>query len=109
MTDLALLELDAGRLDDALGWSARAAAAAPLTASAQRAHGKVALAAGRPGEALPAFVAAYQLEPQNLGNRYNLALALIALDRAAEARPHLAACLADAALHDRAAAALSQL
>jgi tetratricopeptide (TPR) repeat protein len=109
MTDLALLELDAGRLDDALAWSARAAAAAPLTASAQRAHGKVALAAGRPGEALPAFVAAYQLEPQNLGNRYNLALALIALDRAAEARPHLAACLADAALHDRAAAALSRL
>lgn len=108
MEDLALLELDDGRLDDALAWAARAAAAAPLTASAQRAHGKVALATGRAGEALAAFTAAYRLEPQNLGNRYNLALALIALHRKPEARPHLEACLADPAWHDLAAAAMSQ-
>jgi predicted Zn-dependent protease len=109
MEDLALLELDAGHLDSALGWAVRAAAAAPLTASVQRAHGKVALAAGRADEALAALAAAYGLEPQNLGNRYNLALALIALHRLGEARPHLEACLADGELHDRAAAALAGL
>jgi hypothetical protein len=109
MEDLALLELEDGRLEDALVWAARAGAAAPLSASAQRAHGKVALAGGRAAEALAAFVAAYGLEPQNLANRYNLALALIALHRNAEARPHLEACLADAAWHDRAAAMMSQL
>lgn len=109
MEDLALLELDAGHLDTALDWAVRAAAAAPLTASVQRAHGKVALAAGRADEALAAFAAAYGLEPQNLGNRYNLALALIALHRPGEARPHLEACLADGELHDRAAAALAGL
>jgi tetratricopeptide (TPR) repeat protein len=109
MENLALVLLDAGRLEDALMWARRAAAAAPFIASAQRAHGKVALAAGRAEEALAAFVAARGLEPQNLGNRYNLALALIALHRGGEARPHLEVCLADPTLHDRAAAALSGL
>jgi tetratricopeptide (TPR) repeat protein len=109
MENLALLELDAHHLDAALAWAARAAAAAPLTASVQRVHGKVALAAGRTEEALAAFIAAHELEPQNLGNRYNLALALIALHRPAEARPHLEACLADRELHDRAAEALARL
>ncbi|HEX3480676.1 MAG TPA: hypothetical protein VHT91_36915 [Kofleriaceae bacterium] len=109
MEDLALELLDAGRIDEAQGWAARAAAAAPFSASAQRAHGKIALAAGRPAEALAAFTAAYQLQPQKLSNRYNLGLALGALGRPAEARPHLEACLADPALHDRAAAALSRL
>jgi hypothetical protein len=109
MENLALLELDARHLDAALDWAARAAAAAPLTASAQRAHGKVALAAGRADEAYAAFVAAYALEPPNLGNRYNLALALIALHRPGEARRHLEACLADRTLHDRAAEALAHL
>ncbi len=109
MEDLALELLDAGRIDEAQGWAARAAAAAPFSASAQRAHGKVALAAGRPAEALAAFTAAYRLQPQKLSNRYNLGLALGALHRPGEARPHLEACLADPALHDRAAAALSRL
>jgi len=108
MANLALLELDAGHLTTALEWATRAAAAAPLSASAQRAHGKVALAAGRSDDALRAFTAAYGLEPQNLGNRYNLALALLALHRPAEARPHLDACLADPVLHAQAAAALAQ-
>jgi Flp pilus assembly protein TadD len=109
MENLALLELDAHHLDSALDWAARAAAAAPLTASVQRAHGKVALAAGHTDAAFAAFVTAYELEPQNLGNRYNLALALIALHRPGEARPHLEACLADRGLHDRAAEALARL
>jgi len=109
MEDFALQLLDAGRVDEAQGWAARAAAAAPFSASAQRAHGKVALAAGRGAEALAAFTAAYRLEPQKLSNRYNLGLALGALHRPAEARPHLEACLADPGLHDRAAAALSGL
>src|SRR5262249_59546568 len=71
MEDLALQLLDAGRVDEAQGWAARAAAAAPFSASAQRAHGKVALAAGRGAEALAAFTSAYRLEPQKLSNRYN--------------------------------------
>jgi Flp pilus assembly protein TadD len=109
MTNLALLELDAGNLTTALEWATRAAAVAPFTASAQRAHGKVALAAGRFDEALRAFTAAYGLEPQNPGNRYNLGLALLALHRPVEARPHLESCLADPALRAKAAAALAQL
>ena len=109
MENLALLELDARHLDAALRWATRAASAAPLTASVQRAHGKVALAAGRANEAFAAFGVAHQLEPQNLANRYNLGLALIALHRPGEARPHLEACLADRELHDRAADALARL
>jgi tetratricopeptide (TPR) repeat protein len=109
MEDLALQLLDAGRIDDALVWAVRAAAAGPFRASAQRAHGKIALAAGHSAESLAAFTAAYRLEPQKLSNRYNLGLALGALHRPAEARPHLEACLADPDLHDRAAAALSRL
>ena len=109
MEDFALQLLDAGRIDEAQGWAARAAAEAPFSANAQRIHGKVALAAGRPAEALAAFTAAYRLQPQKLSNRYNLGLALGALGRPGEARPHLEACLADPALHDRAAAALSRL
>jgi tetratricopeptide (TPR) repeat protein len=109
MEDYALLLLEAGRIDEAQGWAARAALAAPFSASAQRAHGKVALAQGRAAEALAAFTAAYRLQPQKLSNRFNLALALIALHRNTEARPHLEASLADPSLHDRAAAALSQL
>ena len=108
MEDFALLELDLGHVDVALDWASRAAIAAPRLASAQRNYGKVALAAKRPAEALRGFTSAYGLEPQNLANRYNLALALIALDRRAEARPHLEACLADPSLHDRAAAALAE-
>jgi hypothetical protein len=116
MSNFALLELaDAerpgappGLLDDALAWARRGATAAPTSAHAHRSHGKVALAAHHDDEALAAFTSAYELEPQSLGNRYNLALALLALHRVAEAVPHLEACLADPALADRARAALAE-
>jgi hypothetical protein len=114
MANLALLELaDAEKpgaspslLADALDWARRGAAAAPTSAHAHRTHGKVALAAQHPDEALAAFTSAYELEPQNLGNRFNLALALLALHRPGEAIPHLEACAADPELAARASAAL---
>jgi tetratricopeptide (TPR) repeat protein len=111
MSNLALLELADSEakpalLDDALAWARRGAAAAPTSAHAHRTHGKVALAAQHPDEALAAFTSAYELEPQNLGNRFNLALALLALHRPADAIPHLEACAAEPGLAGRAAAAL---
>lgn len=102
MTNLALLLHDDGKTDEALDWARRAVAKAPLYAAGQRAVGKIALATGRAAEALPAFEHAYALEPKNLANRFNLALALLALDRRAEARAHLEACLADPELGPRA-------
>ena len=108
MSNLALLEL-ATDPTDALVWARRGAAADPLHAPAHRSHGKVALAAHQPAEALAAFTRAYELEPGYLGNRYNLALALIALDRGAEARPHLEACLGDPQLGPAARAQLATL
>ena len=108
MSNLALLELPTDPTD-ALVWARRGALADPLHAPAHRSHGKVALAAQQPAEALAAFTRAYELEPGYLGNRYNLALALIALDRGAEARPHLIACLADPQLGEAARAQLAPL
>jgi predicted Zn-dependent protease len=55
----------------------------------------VALAAKHPEEALAAFDAVLALEPQNPSNHLNAALALLALGRTTEARPHLQACLGD--------------
>jgi tetratricopeptide (TPR) repeat protein len=114
MANLALIELaDSEKpgapprlLADALAWARRGAAAAPTSAHAHRTHGKVALAAREADEALAAFTRAYELEPENLGNRYNLALALLALHRPADAISHLEACAADPELAPRAAAAL---
>jgi len=108
MENYALLEMEDGHLDVALPWARNAAALAPRLVAAQRNYGRVALAARRNDEALAAFTTAYGLEPQNLANRYNLALALIATNQRARARPHLEACLADPKLHDRAAAALAE-
>lgn len=102
MTNLALLLLDAGQIDEALAWARRGATGAPLYANGQRALGKVALQAQRLDEALTAFERAYTLEPGSLSNRFNLALALIALGRPEDAREHLEACLADPVLGPRA-------
>jgi len=109
MSNLALLRLEDGNPTEALALATRAAAALPLFAPAQRALGKIALAAQHPDQALPAFTRAVTLEPANLANRYNLALALIALRRGAEARPHLEACLADPGLGARARSAIAAL
>ncbi|HSD88565.1 MAG TPA: tetratricopeptide repeat protein, partial [Kofleriaceae bacterium] len=102
MTNLALLLLEANEVERALGWARRGAAAAPLYANGQRALGKIALQAQRSEEALAAFERAYTLEPGVLSNRFNLALALIAVGRPGDARPHLEACVADPVLGPRA-------
>ncbi len=95
MANLAVFLLDDGNLDDALAWARRATVASPTYVNGFRILGKVALAAGRLDEALAAFTHAYAWEPDQRANRFNLALALIALHRAAEARPHLEACATD--------------
>ncbi len=86
MSNLALLELDAGHADDAIAWARRGAAASPIRAQAHRALGKVLLATGHADDALGAFRRAFALEPLNPANRYNLALALTATGHADEAR-----------------------
>ena len=95
MANLALLLLQDGKHDEALGWARRSVEAAPNYVNGQRARGKVALAMGKADEALAAFERAYALEPRNLSNRFNMGLALRALGRFTEAQPHFDACLAD--------------
>ena len=90
MANLALLLLEDGNLTEALAW-ARRADGIPY-AHTHRVHGKVALAAGVPHEALDAFRAAHALAPRDPQNQYNLALALIAVGRPNEALPLLVAC-----------------
>ena len=109
MMNLGLLLLQAGELTEAFDWAQRGAVALPMHAPAQRALGKVALAVGRPGLALDAFERALRYEPTNPANRFNLALALVALHRPAEARPHLEACLGAPALAWRARKLLDAL
>jgi tetratricopeptide (TPR) repeat protein len=95
MSNYAALVLHDGNTAEALTWARKATAAAPQYVNGQRIRGKVALAAGHPDEALAAFDAVLALEPQNPANHLNAALALLALGRTAEARPHLQACLGD--------------
>ena len=106
MTNLALLELADGHTADALAWARKGAAASPLYANGQRIHGKIALAAHEPAEALAAFQQALALEPESAANQLNLALALIELGRKAEARPYLEAVSHDPGLGLRASALL---
>lgn len=106
MANLAVLELADGQIADALVWARKGAAASPLYANGQRIHGKVALAAHEPAEALAAFQQALVLEPDSAANRFNLALALIDLGRRSEARPYLEASLKDPGLAPRARALL---
>jgi tetratricopeptide (TPR) repeat protein len=108
MTNLALLLSQDGNTAEALDWARRSVVLAPLYANGQRVLGKLALEANNANEALTAFERAYTLEPHNLTNRYNLALALLRLGRADEARAHLEACLADPTLAPRARPLLGQ-
>ncbi len=109
MTNLAVLWLEEGRTAEALAWARRSAQTLPRYAQGHRIHGKAALAAGIHAEALTAFERAYEVEPLNATNRFNVALALIALHRPAEARAHLEACLADPRLATRAKQQLEAL
>jgi len=107
MSNLALLLLADHELVEALAWARKAVTLAPLYPAGQRALGKIALESQLPAEALVAFQHAYALEPNALANRFNLALALLALHRDGEARVHLEACLADPQLGPRARALLN--
>jgi tetratricopeptide (TPR) repeat protein len=101
MTNLALLLAQDGKTADAIEWARRSVALVPLYANGYRILGKIALDANDANTAVTAFERAYALEPHNLTNRYNLALALLRLGRADEARVHLEACLADPMLAPR--------
>jgi tetratricopeptide (TPR) repeat protein len=90
MANLALLLEEDGKRAEALAW-ARRADGVPI-AHTHRVHGKIALASGLGPEALEAFTAAYGLEPHNAQNQYNLALALIAVQRPNDALPYLVRC-----------------
>lgn len=95
MINLALLLRERGNHMDAFAWATRGAYMLPLHAPAQRALGSVALAANHRLLALVAFERALHLEPRNTLNKYNVALALIALGRRVAAERYLAECKAD--------------
>lgn len=109
MSNLALLLLEEGKLEEALRWARRSVELAPHYVNGRRLLGKIALAAGQGAEALEAFSTVYGYEPKKPANRFNLALALIALRRNGEARSHLDACVADPQLGLRARALLADL
>jgi hypothetical protein len=94
MGNYAQLLLERGRKDEALEWGRKAARYGPMLAQARRSHGMAALATAHPAEALESFSLTLALEPSAL-NRYNLALALLALGRASEAVPLLEQCVLD--------------
>jgi len=109
MSNLALLLLEDGAPEAALAFARRGAALSPIHAQSQRTHGKVALANGQFEEARGAFERAYQFEPTNLDNRFNLGMALAGVGRIDEARREFDACLASPKLAALARAQLARL
>ncbi len=109
MANVALMLDETGDPQAALEWARRSVARAPLYANGYRALGKVALGLRRHDESYAAFARAYQLEPVNPVNRFNLALALIALGRIDEARLHLHAVASEPRLAARVADELARL
>jgi hypothetical protein len=109
MSNLALMLLpDHDRLDEALAFARRGAAASPVYEPGHRAHGSVALAAKRYPEARAAFVRAFELVPSCV-NAYNLAVTELELGELARAHAHLTPCERDPVLAPRVAAALAEL
>ncbi len=98
MANLSLLVTD-------LTWARKATATAPMSVHVWRTLGKLALPT-RPDEAREAFRRALALEPESCTNRYNLALAELAMDQPAVALPLLEACVHDVSLGDKVGAAL---
>ncbi len=102
MGNLAQLMLERGpkgsgrgpEIDQALEWGRKAAKYGPMVPHTRRSHGMAALATGHPAEALEAFTMALALEPSAM-NRYNTAMALLALDRPREAIPLFEQCVLD--------------
>lgn len=94
MGNLAQLLLERGSKAQALEWGRKAAKYGPMVPHTRRSHGMTALANAKPAEALEAFTLALALEPSAM-NRYNVAMALLALDRPREAIPLLEQCVLD--------------
>lgn len=105
MADLARWLLDAHRTDEALAYAKRAIDAMPAYGAGLRIYGKVLLEAGRYADALDAFQRAYALERSNV-DALDIAVALLSLQRDAEARPYLEPLLLDPSLAPRARALL---
>jgi tetratricopeptide (TPR) repeat protein len=95
IADLAFLLDKEDRKAEALYWARQVGRVAPRYAIGQRMHGKIALAQGHADEALGAFERALELDPRDPANRYNLGLALLAVNRPAEADGQFAACNTD--------------
>jgi tetratricopeptide (TPR) repeat protein len=101
MVNLALAERAAGRFEEALRWGRLAAERAPRLAHTRSARGLAALDTHHLDEALAELRAAHELEP-DAASRINLALALLALERPAEAIPYLERAIGDPAYGGRA-------
>lgn len=101
MSNLAVM-LDAqGKHTEAIDWAKRSVALSPLYVNGLRVLGRVTLASGNAKDALPPFERALALAPNELVNEYNVGIALTALGRYEEARPHLMKCLRDPVLGPR--------
>ncbi len=109
MSNLALLLLEDGHIEEALTWARRGAAVMDMYAPAQRALGRVALQAKRAEEALVAFTRAFELDPRACTNRFNLALAELELRRIEAARRHVEPCANDPKLGAQSRAVLAEL
>lgn len=101
MADIAIL-LDAGHREaEALALAREVGKVAPRYAIGHRTHGRLAFEAGQFEEARGAFQRAFDLEPRDAVNRYNLGLTLLSVQRPAEAYGHLVLCSLDPAIGHR--------
>lgn len=101
MSNLAVLLDGQGKHVEANDWAKRAVARLPLYVNGWRVLGRVTIASGDAKNALPPFQRALALDPTDLVNEYNVGIALTALGRYEEARPHLLKCLRDPLLGPR--------
>lgn len=85
LNDVAIVALEEGRLHEARSLVARALAAKPSHADARNTLGEVELREGHPDRAAGQFLEAIRLGPSVPSRRYNLAAALEAAGRTAEA------------------------
>jgi tetratricopeptide (TPR) repeat protein len=108
--NLANLLAERNRLAEALLWARFTVVVAPNYASGHRIHGKIARMIDRYSrESREAFSRAYQLEPNNAANRYNLGIAVGDAGHRDEARTLLESCLADRLMAPAARLALEHL
>ncbi|HEY6039701.1 MAG TPA: hypothetical protein VIV58_35715 [Kofleriaceae bacterium] len=110
MANLANLLATAGQLRQALLWARLATMVAPGYANGFRILGKVArLIDQHSSESRGAFARAYDLEPANPANRYNLGIALADAGDRDRARALLESCLGDRSVARLARIALDHL